>query len=530
MRQTKRLFKRIGKGSKIFRRLQWRLTLLYTLFTVITALLLAGIGLVILWYVNFQSSMVPTMIADGMLKAVPVLTPYFEEYPPDRIGLQQWLYGVTPSNHLIMDVPNEHTADKTDTIPSQFGRVVMVAIVDTHGVVLAASPSEVAAPETARQLARPSRQDAIVSPADTTIPGTPLVPQLEPSEANLLQAALAGTTEPAKLSVRNEEGNLLAAAPILNETGNLVGAMFVKLAHPVEQRAYLLLALRQIVIPVTLGIVVMGGIAGILFGYLISRGLTSRLRTLANAADEWSRGNFTKLTNDNTGDEITHLSRHLNHMVVELQSLLETRQELATMEERNRLARELHDSVKQQVFAAAMQVGAARALVEHNPEAAQTSLTEAETLVHQAQQELTTLIRELRPAALEGKGLAAALRNCVTDWSRQSHIPAEVRIRGERPLPLPLEQALYRVIQESLTNVRRHSSASRVDIDLSWCDNAVTLTIADNGQGFDQSTANHKGVGLQSMRERVEALGGRLQITSQPNTGTKIVASIKNIV
>ncbi len=530
MHQTKNLLTKLGNTSKIFRRLQWKLTLLYTLFTVITALLLAGIGLVILWYINFQSNMGPTMIADGLVKAVPVLAPYFDPLPADHIGLQKWLSATTPSKHLILDIPNEHTANKTDTLPGQFGRVVLVAIVDANGIVLAASPSEAAAPDTARQLVRPSRQDTIISPSEITVPGTPLMPQLEPEEVNLLTAALAGTTEPDQLSIRNQEGNMLAAAPISNQTGDVVGAMFVKLAHPIEQRAYLLSALQQIVIPVLIGIVVMGGIAGILFGYLISRGLTTRLRTLAYAADEWSQGNFSALTHDTTGDELTYLSRHLNHMVVELQSLLETRQELATMEERNRLARELHDSVKQQVFATAMQVGAARALMEQNPEAAKVSLNEAETLVRQAQQELTTLIRELRPAALEGKGLAAALRDCVTDWSRQSHIPAEMRVRGERPIPLPLEQALYRIAQESLTNVRRHSRANRVDIDLSWHNNTVTLTITDNGQGFDQSTASHKGVGLQSMRERIEALGGRLRVTSRANSGTKIIASIKNIV
>jgi NarL family two-component system sensor histidine kinase LiaS len=216
-------------------------------------------------------------------------------------------------------------------------------------------------------------------------------------------------------------------------------------------------------------------------------------------------------------------------MAEQLQNLLQTRQELATLEERNRLARELHDSVKQQVFATAMQVGAARALVDQNPAASKENLAEAERLVRQAQQELTGLIRELRPAALEGKGLATALRDCVTDWSRQTHIPAELRVRGERPLPLPLEQALFRVAQEALTNTARHSRAGSVEVDLVWQGNLVTLTVSDDGRGFDPTEADSKGLGLQSMQERIAALGGHLEVNSKPGSGTEVVARLTNL-
>jgi NarL family two-component system sensor histidine kinase LiaS len=275
--------------------------------------------------------------------------------------------------------------------------------------------------------------------------------------------------------------------------------------------------------------VISGAVAGVLFGYLISRGLTRRLRLLARAADDWSQGEFSTLARDTSGDEIGQLARHLNHMAVELQSVLQTRQELATLEERNRLARELHDSVKQQVFATAMQVGAARALIEQNPDASKENLAEAEQLVRQAQQELTTLIRELRPAALKGKGLARALQDCVSDWSRQSHITAELRVRGERPLPLPLEQALFRVAQEALTNISRHSQATSVEVELVWENGDIILSIADNGHGFNVSSTDGKGLGLQSMRERVEALGGQLEVKSKPGTGTRIQARLKTM-
>jgi signal transduction histidine kinase len=172
-----------------------------------------------------------------------------------------------------------------------------------------------------------------------------------------------------------------------------------------------------------------------------------------------------------------------------------------------------------------MQVGAARELVAQNPAAAEAHLAEAERLGRQAQGELAALIRQLRPAALEGKGLVSALQEYLADWSRQTGIACELRLQGERPLPLTIEQALYRVTQEALSNASRHSQASAVEIHLGWKPAAVTLSIADNGCGF--SPANGRppsGIGLQSMRERVEILGGRLEIVSQP--GIQITATI----
>jgi NarL family two-component system sensor histidine kinase LiaS len=210
-------------------------------------------------------------------------------------------------------------------------------------------------------------------------------------------------------------------------------------------------------------------------------------------------------------------------MALQLQTLMQTRQELASLDERNRLARDLHDAVKQQVFATAMQVGAALTSFDQNPSAAKASLTEADRLVRQTQQELTALIQELRPAALADKGLTAALREYVNDWSRQNKIAAELRVRGEQSLPLLLEQTLFRVTQEALANIARHSKATRVDVSLAWEEDQVKLTLSDNGQGFNPDSDRSKGLGLRSMRERVEALGGDLSVTSQPEGGTQVM-------
>src|SRR5205807_4599506 len=130
---------------------------------------------------------------------------------------------------------------------------------------------------------------------------------------------------------------------------------------------------------------------------------TRRLKNLTAAASRWSRGDFSTPAEDTSEDELGQVTQQLNLMAEQVQNLLQARQKLATLEERNRLARDLHDSVKQQVFAVAMQIGATRLLIQRDTAAAEVRLNEAQKLVRQAQQELTSLIRELRPVALEGK-------------------------------------------------------------------------------------------------------------------------------
>ncbi len=483
-----------------FRRLQWKLTLAYALSIVLTVLVLAGVGLLLLWYLYYGSGWLPTLIADGLLKITPTLVPYLKQSPPDQAGLNKWLDKVIIGDALVIEIPRESRSEKGDDLPAQFGQVVALVITDRQGQVLATFPAEV-----------------------VTV-GAGLPEQLEPEALPTFQAALQGESDPARLGIRDSADYIVASVPIFDSNKQtLLGVIFVELTFPIEQSEFLQTMLQQTILPVGLAMLIVGVVAGVFFGFFIARSLTRRLRSLAGAADAWSKGDFDVLVQDNSGDELGQLAHRLNQMAIQLQTLLQTRQELATVEERNRLARDLHDSVKQQVFATSMQVGAALALFEQNPAAAKTRLMETQRLVRQAQQELTTLIQELRPAALEDKGLTPALREYVADWSRQNNITAEVRVRGEKSLPLLLEQTLFRVTQEALANIARHSGATVAEVYLAWEENQVNLTITDNGRGFNPAMTNGKGIGLRSMRERVEAAGGQLSITSQPGAGTKVI-------
>jgi signal transduction histidine kinase len=189
------------------------------------------------------------------------------------------------------------------------------------------------------------------------------------------------------------------------------------------------------------------------------------------------------------------------------------------------LARELHDSAKQKAFAALAQLGTANGLFKKKPKAAWNHLVEAENLVYEVIEELTFLIQEMYPVALKEKGLPATLREYVFEWEGRTDIQADVRINDERRLSLDIEQAIYRVIQEALSNVSRHSRAKHVEVVLSYEKDMMVVIIADNGCGFDRE-AKLAGVGLRSMRERIESLGGLVEIDSLPDCGTRLTVHL----
>jgi NarL family two-component system sensor histidine kinase LiaS len=337
-----------------------------------------------------------------------------------------------------------------------------------------------------------------------------------------LQAALAGEDSAERLYAVTESGEqIVLVVPVWDETHDRVlGALIA-----VGERPTIRTLLRDVIpiLGVSLLIISLAaGLIGTVFGALAARGLVQRLDRLAEVSRIWSQGDFAPAITDSSGDEVGQLARHLNRMAEQLQNLLDTRQELAVVEERNRLARDLHDSAKQQAFAVAAQIGAARTLINHDPEAAARHIAEAEQLADALRRELSTLVLELRPAALDDRGLIAALREYVEDWSRQSNIASDVRVQGERTLPLEQEQMIFRIVQEALANVARHSEANTVEIQIVYSDDQVICTVEDNGRGFDSERLSG-GFGLRSMHERAAASGGSLSVESEAGKGTSVI-------
>ena len=164
-------------------------------------------------------------------------------------------------------------------------------------------------------------------------------------------------------------------------------------------------------------------------------------------------------------------------------------------------------------------------MLKPDPEAAESHIEEAERLIDDLRQELTSLIQELRPAALENKGLAPAVRDYVEDWSRQNGISAEVIVQGERSLPLDSEQSLYRIMQEALANVARHSEAAKVGINLLYSKEEISLTVTDDGHGYGADDTS-RGFGLSSMLDRAQGAGGKLTVESVLEKGTTVSCTL----
>jgi two-component system, NarL family, sensor kinase len=200
---------------------------------------------------------------------------------------------------------------------------------------------------------------------------------------------------------------------------------------------------------------------------------------------------------------------------------------LGAVEERNRLAREIHDTLAQGLTATALQLESADALLDAGSQKAHEPLRRALSLTRSNLEEARRSVLDLRAAPLEGRPLYEALRALVERWEAETGIDARYRaVNGSRPLPPRLEAALYRICQEALTNVARHAEADRVRVGLVATPEWVRLVVEDDGRGFDASDVPDDRNGLLGMRERAEMLGGALEVRSAPAAGTRIKATV----
>lgn len=265
---------------------------------------------------------------------------------------------------------------------------------------------------------------------------------------------------------------------------------------------------------------------GTLFGYYMSRGLVRRLRQLGYSSEQWAQGHFTVRAHDSAGDEISQLSYNLNQMAQQLEILVEMRQQLGALEERRHIARELHDTVKQQLFSTTMHLSSLKVALEKAPTQADSIVDDLLTLNRQAQHELVSLINALRPTALADVGLVQAINTYIKDWEKRTGVMVEIAVQNEQVLSFVYEHAFYRIVQEALNNVEKHANADSVILKIVWSDSQVTITIQDNGQGFDVARKAKTGYGLSAMQERLAKLGGSVEIQSEHGRGTAVIVAI----
>jgi signal transduction histidine kinase len=229
-------------------------------------------------------------------------------------------------------------------------------------------------------------------------------------------------------------------------------------------------------------------------------------------------------------EEVTLLASIADEVGVAVENarLYQQAEQLAVMRERERLARELHDSVTQSLYSLTLLAEAGQRLAGAGDlQRVEEAVTRLGEIGQQALKEMRLLVYELRPLALRSEGLVGALQQRLDAVERRASVEACLLVEGEVELPSSMEEELYRIAQEALNNALKHAAPTSVTVHVRGGDEYVELEIVDDGRGFDPDTVSDRGgMGLTSMRERAEKLGGSLTVLSAPGEGTRIKVSV----
>lgn len=330
--------------------------------------------------------------------------------------------------------------------------------------------------------------------------------------------------------IKTNEGSVWdTAVPILN---GKIGTARIGLSDA-TMRAALSTLTAQLLLTISLV-----SAAGILVAVLLTWILTRPILSLVNATKSVATGDFTPRVLRWADDEIGDLADAFNTMTEELARTEDLRREreilrrqllekvITTQEdERRRIARELHDSTSQNLTS--LIVGLRVMETNCATCAAQSKATDLRLVASKTLDEVHDLSTRLRPRVLDDLGLAAALERLVSEWQARHKVPVDVAIQLMERLPGEVETAIYRIVQETLTNIARHANAHSASILVERRGDIVLTIVEDDGIGFDVNTnQGERHLGLLGMRERAELLNGKLTIESSPEHGTSIFIEI----
>jgi len=271
-------------------------------------------------------------------------------------------------------------------------------------------------------------------------------------------------------------------------------------------------------------------------GFQHSGSIKERLDGLSTLITSLARGNYNSrihLTPEDEvsriGDELNGLAEKLKTQVRSLQRMADERSEYAksahkaaTIEERQRLARDLHDAVSQQLFALTMMSQATVRMFDQDSAKAKSQLEEITSMALQAQTEMRALLLHLRPVHLSGEPLDKGIHNLIEELKQKCQIEFDVQIDEIEDVSEGAEEHLFRIIQEALSNILRHAEATSVTVTVKSLNQEIFLHIGDNGKGFEVDQDKKTSYGLKTMQERTEEIGGTFKIRSRPDEGTYI--------
>ena len=343
-------------------------------------------------------------------------------------------------------------------------------------------------------------------------------------------ARLSSGDGPVDGRARLPDGQVLwTLYPVWLGTG-VAGAIYVQAPAPatgivlgIAQASYLPLVVGAIVLVTA---VVLGPV-GAAFGLLTMHGTVRRLRRLVGASRAFAAGDFSQRVEPRGSDEVAELQRQFNAMAAQLDEAVHAQERLsaqnARLAERGRIARELHDAMSQDLFSLRMRLAALEQRHAGDPEL-RGQLSQLSATASDVIRQMRALLLELRPPVTDGLDLETGIHQLSQAYGSRLGIAAEARTESVTVGPAA-QVALLRVAQEALANAARHSGGDRVEISLEARDGWVGLRVADNGRGFVLD-AQHHGLGLRLMRERVQELGGTLEVESSPTRGTSLWARV----
>ena len=280
-------------------------------------------------------------------------------------------------------------------------------------------------------------------------------------------------------------------------------------------------------------------VIGILFGFMSGQFWKKELQVVDEGLHQMEEGRPLELESSSL-PEIQTISTRMNKIQKQIIEQAKLSQRLATeaaldqdkqmqeivFQERNRLARELHDSVSQQLFAASMMMSAineTKDSTENEIEAKQLKLVEE--MIHQSQLEMRALLLHLRPVALKGKSLQEGMEELLMELMQKVTMDIKWKLE-DFPVEKGVEDHLFRILQESVSNTLRHSKANQFEVLLIKRDGFIILRVTDDGVGFDVDEQKAGSYGLQNMYERAVEIGGNLKIVSLKSKGTRLEVKI----
>ncbi|MYL65413.1 sensor histidine kinase [Bacillus hwajinpoensis] len=275
---------------------------------------------------------------------------------------------------------------------------------------------------------------------------------------------------------------------------------------------------------------------GSYFSYKDTLSIRNRLEDISTQIITLSRGRFTEKIKLTEEDEIGRISFELNELTDKLQKQVTSLQNLANqkadlaekargaaiIEERQRLARDLHDAVSQQLFALNMMSSASIKMMDRDIETAKSQMVDVADLASKAQVEMRALLLHLRPIHLSEDTLCVGIRKLVDELEKKSGVTFHLTLDELPELPGGIEENLFRIVQESLGNALRHAEASVIRITVKLKKKQFLLHIKDNGKGFEMNENKKGAYGLDSMQERSDEIGGQFRVSSRPDEGTLV--------